>query len=178
MDTFTDGQTINLFESGSIMEYLIDRYDTDHKISFPKGTRECELTSTADHFTRYAPEHIDYGVKRYQNETRRLYSVLDKHLASDNKAYICGERCTIADIAHYGWVASAGWAGVDIDEFPSLKAWEERMTSRPGVEKGRHVPDPHSIKELLQDKDKMEKYAAESRKWIQGGMKQDAEKQK
>jgi len=55
-----------------------------------------ELTSTADHFTRYAPEHIDYGVKRYQNETRRLYSVLDKHLASDNKAYICGERCTIA----------------------------------------------------------------------------------
>lgn len=192
-DTFTDGQTINLFESGSIMEYLVDRYDTDHKISFPKGTREWytmknwlyfqnagvgPMQGQANHFTRYAPEHIDYGVKRYQNETRRLYSVLDKHLASDNKAYICGERCTIADIAHYGWVSSAGWAGVDIDEFPSLKAWEERMTSRPGVEKGRHVPDPHSIKELLQDKDKMEKYAAESRKWIQGGMKQDAEKQK
>jgi hypothetical protein len=39
-DTFTDGQTINLFESGSIMEYLVDRYDKDHKISFPKGTRD------------------------------------------------------------------------------------------------------------------------------------------
>ncbi|CAN9474350.1 unnamed protein product [Alternaria alternata] len=126
-DTFTDGQTINLFESGSIMEYLVDRYDTDHKISFPNG-------------------HTRMTILR--------------------------------DIAHYGWVSSAGWAGVDIDEFPSLKAWEERMTSRSGVEKGRHVPDPHSIKELLQDKDKMEKYAAESRKWIQGGMKQDAEKQK
>jgi glutathione S-transferase len=52
------------------------------------------------------------------------------------------------------------------------------MTSRPGVEKGRHVPDPHTIKELLKDKDKMEEYAAKSRKWIQGGMKQDADKQK
>jgi glutathione S-transferase len=39
-DTFTDGKTINLFESGSIMLYLVDRYDSDYKISFPKGTRE------------------------------------------------------------------------------------------------------------------------------------------
>lgn len=54
------------------------------------------LTPTTDHFTRYAPEHIEYGVNRYQNETRRLYSVLDKHLAADNKPYLCGEKCTIA----------------------------------------------------------------------------------
>lgn len=58
--------------------------------------RDIRLTWTADHFTRYAPEHIEYGVNRYQNETRRLYSVLDKHLASDNRPYLCGEKCTIA----------------------------------------------------------------------------------
>lgn len=39
-DTFTDGKPINLFESGSIMQYLVERYDTEYKISFPKGTRE------------------------------------------------------------------------------------------------------------------------------------------
>jgi glutathione S-transferase len=39
-DTFTDGKTINLFESGSIMQYLVDRYDSEYKISFPRGTRE------------------------------------------------------------------------------------------------------------------------------------------
>ena len=39
-DTFTDGQPIHLFESGSIMQYLVERYDTDYKISFAKGTRE------------------------------------------------------------------------------------------------------------------------------------------
>jgi glutathione S-transferase len=39
-DTFTDGKTINLFESGAIMQYLVKRYDPDYKISYPEGTRE------------------------------------------------------------------------------------------------------------------------------------------
>jgi glutathione S-transferase len=39
-DTFSDGKTINLFESGSIMQYLVKRYDTEYKISYPEGTRE------------------------------------------------------------------------------------------------------------------------------------------
>lgn len=39
-DTFTDGSPIRLFESGSIMQYLVDRYDTEHKVSYPRGTRE------------------------------------------------------------------------------------------------------------------------------------------
>ncbi|KAL1595357.1 Glutathione S-transferase 2 [Nothophoma quercina] len=190
-DKFSDGKTINLFESGSIMQYLVERYDADYKISYPKGSREWydmnnwlffqnagvgPMQGQANHFNRYAPEHIEYGVNRYTNETRRLYSVLDKHLASDKRPYLTGDKCTIADIAHWGWVASAGWAGVEIEDFPNLKAWEERMAERSGVEKGRHVPDPHKIKELLKDKAKMEQYAAESRKWVQAGMKADAEK--
>ncbi|KAF3038431.1 hypothetical protein E8E11_005351 [Didymella keratinophila] len=190
-DKFTDGKTINLFESGSIMQYLVERYDTEYKISYPNGTREYYETNNwlfyqnagvgpmqgqANHFNRYAPERIEYGVNRYVNETRRLYSVLDKHLAADKRPYLVGDKCTIADIAHWGWVAAAGWAGVEIDDFPNLKAWEERMAERSGVEKGRHVPDPHKIKELLKDKAKMEQHAAESRKWVQAGMKADAEK--
>lgn len=39
-DTFTDGSPINLFESGAIMQYLVDRYDKDHKVSYPFGSRE------------------------------------------------------------------------------------------------------------------------------------------
>ena len=50
------------------------------------------------------------------------------------------------------------------------------MTARPGVEKGRHVPEPHTIKELLKDKEQTEKLAAGVRSWVQAGMKQDAEK--
>jgi len=39
-DTFEDGKTIRLFESGSIQQYLVDQYDKDYKISYPRGTRE------------------------------------------------------------------------------------------------------------------------------------------
>lgn len=83
---------------------------------------------------------------------------------------------SIADISHWGWVAAAGWAGVDIEEFPHLKAWEDRMAQREGVEKGRHVPSPHTIKDLLKNKDAMEKSAAQTREWVQQGMKKDSEK--
>ncbi|KAI9750061.1 MAG: hypothetical protein M4579_006613 [Chaenotheca gracillima] len=188
-DTFSDGKSIRLFESGSIQQYLVEQYDKDHKISFPAGSREHyemnnwvfflnagvgPMQGQANHFNRYAPEKIQYGISRYLNETRRLYGVLDTHLASSSSGYLVGDRCSIADIAHYGWIASAAWAGVDINEFPNLKAWEERMTAREGVERGRHVPDPHKIKEL--SKDEMDKRAEEGRKWVQAGMAADAKK--
>ena len=60
-----------------------------------------------------------------------------------------------------GWIAAAGWAGVDIDEFPTLKKWEERMWARPAVQKGANVPEPYKMKELLKDKEGMEKHAAQ-----------------
>lgn len=191
-DTFADGHQIRLFESGSILQYLVEQYDTPaHRISYPAGTREAyevnnwlfyqnagvgPMQGQANHFVRYAPEDIPYGKTRYTNETRRLYSVLDKHLAGVEAGYLVGSHISIADISLWGWVAAAGWAGVDIDEFPHLKAWEDRLAARDGVEKGRHVPDPHRLKELMADKEKMQKYADQSKKWIQDGMKADAQK--
>jgi len=190
-DTFSDGKQINLFESGGIQQYLVDEYDKDYKISYPKGTREYyemvnwlfflnagvgPMQGQANHFVRYAPEHIAYGVKRYTNETRRLYGVLNTQLEKSSSGYLVGDKCTIADIAHWGWVASAGWAGVDVDEFPHLKKWEERMAERPALEKGRHVPSPHTIKETLKDPEKMKSISESSKAWIQSGMAKDAEK--
>ncbi|KAL9038051.1 MAG: hypothetical protein Q9180_003367 [Flavoplaca navasiana] len=190
-DTFTDGQMIRLFESGSIMQYLVEQYDTEHKISYPKGSRESyevnnwlfflnagvgPMQGQANHFFRYAPEKVQYGINRYQNETRRLYRVLNKHLEAANTEYLVGNKCTIADIAHWGWIAAAGWAGVDIDEFPVLKAWDERMLGRPGVEKGRHVPTPHKMKEMLRDKEAMDRAAKQASDWIVRGQMEDAKK--
>lgn len=60
-----------------------------------------------------------------------------------------------------GWISAAGWAGINIDDFPTLKKWEERMWARPAVQKGANVPDPYRMKELLADKEAMEKHAAQ-----------------
>lgn len=134
------------------------------------------MQGQSNHFTRYAPEKIPYGINRYQNETRRLYGVLDKHLQNSKSGYLVGDRCTIADIAHWGWVSASFWAGVDLSEFPALKAWEERMLERPAVEKGRHVPDPHTIRDLGKNPEEVKKHEAESAAWIQKGMKDDAKR--
>jgi glutathione S-transferase len=64
------------------------------------------MQGQANHFTRYAPEKIEYGMNRYQNETRRLYGVLNTQLSKSTSGYLVGDKCTIADIAHWGWVVS------------------------------------------------------------------------
>jgi len=191
-DTFIDGSPIRLFESASIMQYLVDRYDTDHKVSYPRGSREDyevnnwlfwqmgglgPMQGQANHFTRYAPEKIQYGINRYQNETRRLYGVLEKQLSKSTSGYLVGDKCTVADIACWGWVASGPWAGVRLDEFPHLKAWVNKILSRPGCEKGRHVPTPHKALDNWKKSDEeMDAAAASTRAWVQQGMQADAKR--
>ena len=192
-DTAPDGQQIRLFEGGSILQYLAEEYDQqDHKISFPKGSREhyeCNnwlfwqhgglgpMQGQANHFYRYAPEKIKYGIDRYINESRRLYGVLDKHLESGTSGFIVGDHISIADITTIGWVIYAGWAGVDIDEFPNVKKWEQLMSDREGVSKGCAVPKPLKIKEMLaKNPEEAEAYAKQSSKWILEGMSEDQKK--
>jgi glutathione S-transferase len=187
-----DGKDIRVFESGAAMQYLVDRYDKDHKISYPYGSAEhWETTSwlmwqmggqgpmqgQANHFKRYAPEHVEYGVNRYVNESRRLYRVLDTHLEKSASGFIVGDRLTIADIAIWGWASAAKWAGVNIDEFPAVKAWVYRLLERPGFEKGRHVPSEHKAFQWMdKTEEELTEMAASSRAWIQKGMKEEAEK--
>ena len=50
------------------------------------------------------------------------------------------------------------------------------MLARPGVEKGRHVPSPHTIHDLMKDPAKVKEHAEKSRAWVQAGMAEDAKK--
>src|SRR4051812_443722 len=96
------------------------------------------MQGQANHFNRYAPERIAYGMQRYTGETERLVGILDNHLK--DHPYLVGDKFSIADIANFGWVNSLRWAGVDVDAFPNLKAWWKRIYERPAVQKGLSVP--------------------------------------
>ncbi|KAM0199475.1 hypothetical protein ACHAPQ_005271 [Fusarium lateritium] len=187
-----DGKQIRVFESGAILQYLVDRYDKDHKLSFPSGSAEhWEMTSwlmwqmgglgpmqgQANHFKRYAPEKIEYGINRYVNESRRLYRTLDTHLSQTSSGYVVGDKVTIADVSIWGWVASAKWAGVDLSEFPNVEKWLYKLLERPGFEAGRHVPTHHAAFEVSKlSEEELEEKARGSRGWVQAGMKADAKK--
>lgn len=70
------------------------------------------MQGQANHFVRYAPEKIEYGIKRYTNETKRLYEVMERQL-SDGREWLAAGQYTIADMAAFGWVYAHDWAGMN-----------------------------------------------------------------
>jgi GSH-dependent disulfide-bond oxidoreductase len=90
-----------------------------------------------NHFRTYAPEHIPYAINRYETETLRLYSVLDKQLAAHE--FVCGDY-SIADMAIYPWVAIYEFQGLTLDQHPNLQRWVNTIAQRPAVQKGMAVP--------------------------------------
>jgi len=92
------------------------------------------------HFERAAKEDVSYGKKRYGDECRRLYGVMDKRLAESK--YLGCDEYTIADIATYPWAARYEWQLVDLAEFPNVKRWFDELSARPAVEKGMWIQAP------------------------------------
>lgn len=140
---------ITVFESGAILIYLAEK--TSSKL-LPTAQKErfqvlewlmFQMASVGpmfgqlNHFKRFAPEKIEYAIARYEKETLRLYSVLDRQLAHNE--FICGEY-SIADIATYPWVAIYEFQGLTLDDHPNLKRWVETIQQRPAVQKGMAVP--------------------------------------
>src|SRR5579884_3861844 len=82
------------------------------------------------HFRQYAPEKITYAIERYENETHRLYTVLNKRLAG--RPFIAGEY-SIADMASYPWIVPHEAQGQKLEDFPHLKRWFEAVAARPAV---------------------------------------------
>ncbi len=147
-DQGPDGKPISLFESGAILLYLASKTGkflprTDRQkfevlqwLMFQMGGVGPMLGQT-HHFRIYAPEKIEYAVKRYTNEAKRLYGVMDKQLATHR--YIAGDEYTIADIAIFPWLRSWQNQGVDWADYPYLKKWFDEISVRPAVMRGVQV---------------------------------------
>jgi GSH-dependent disulfide-bond oxidoreductase len=142
------GKRFALFESGAILIYLGEK--TEKLIPADPATRYVALQwlmfqmgglgpmlGQTHHFLRAAPEPVPYAIKRYKDETRRLYGVLDKRLAEAE--HLAGEY-SIADIASYPWVARHEWHQIELGDFPNVKRWYDAIGARPAVHRGMKVP--------------------------------------
>lgn len=142
-----------VFESGAILVYLAEKTGKLMPAD-TKGRSEViqwlmfqmagvgPMQGQANVFFRYFPEKIPAVISRYQNETRRLYEVLDTRLK--DREYLCREY-SIADIANWCWVRTHGWSGVEVDGLDNLIQWKDRMAARPGCERGVKVPEPPKV---------------------------------
>ncbi|MBU6445138.1 MAG: glutathione S-transferase N-terminal domain-containing protein [Alphaproteobacteria bacterium] len=144
-----DEDNLAVFESGAIMIYLAEK--TGRLLPSARRLRAPVLSwlmfqmggvgpmmGQANVFYRYWPEKYQPAIDRYQNETRRLFEVLNTQLADHE--YLAGDY-SIADIANWCWVRTHPWSGVSVEGLEHLQRWLDAIGSRPGVQKGVKVPE-------------------------------------
>lgn len=138
-----------VFESGAIMLYLAEKtgkfLPADAKgrsqvmqwVMFQMGGIG-PMMGQANVFHRYLEEKIPIAIDRYQNEVRRLFTVLDVRL-EDNE-YLAGDY-SIADMANWCWVRTYEWSGVSIEGLDNLTRWKNSIEARPAARRGVEVPN-------------------------------------
>ncbi|MCF5705503.1 glutathione binding-like protein [Pseudomonas syringae] len=138
------GEPLSLFESGAILLYLAEKTGK----FLPKDLRGRQtalqwlfwqmgglgpMAGQNHHFSQFAPEKIPYAIKRYIDETARLYGVLDKQLA--NNDFVAGSEYSIADMAIYPWIVSHQWQSQNLEDFPHVQRWFNHIKDRPATVK-------------------------------------------
>jgi len=155
-----DGAPIGIFESGAILQYLARKSGRFYGDTAREGS-EIEqwlywqvanlgpIAGQVHHFVNYAPEDVPYAKRRFVDELNRIYGVLDRRLT--DRDFVAGPL-SIADMAIWPW--AQGWErqGQDIAEFPNMKAWLERMWTRPAVQAGKALGQEKRMN-LAEDKE-------------------------
>jgi len=143
-----DEDNLTIFETGAIMVYLAEKSGKFMPTSLKGRFAAMQwlmfqmsgigpMQGQAVAFERYFPEDVPAARKRYHNETRRLYEVLDGHLADHEWL---ADEYSIADMANWSWIRSHKWARVPTKGLYHLERWIEAMAARPGCQRGVNVP--------------------------------------
>jgi glutathione S-transferase len=168
-----DEGDLPVFETGAIMVHLAEK--TGRLLPSERAGRARVLSwlmfqmggvgpmmGQANVFYRYFPEKIPAAIERYQNESRRLFEVLDSGLADSE--WLAGDF-SLADIANWCWVRTYKWSGVSVDGLEHLQRWLGQMNGRPACRKGAEVP--FKIPALTDDAEGTEAFVENAQKMLQ-----------
>jgi glutathione S-transferase len=134
-----DGQVLT--EGPAIVQYLADRKPEAGLLPAAGSMERYRVQEWLNHitselhksytplFNRDAPE--DYKKIARANLAKR-YRRIDEHLKG--KAYLMGDRFSVADAYLFTVTNWAGHVAVDLAEFPNLQAFQKRVAARPGVQ--------------------------------------------
>ena len=167
-----DVDNLPIFESGAIMIYLAEKTGKLMPTDLNEKAKVLEwlmfqmggigpMMGQANVFFRYFPEKILPAIDRYQNEGRRLFEVLDTHLAKQDWL---AKDYSIADIANWCWVRTYKWSGISIEGLNNLERWMKAMYDQPGMSAGLEVPI--KMESLLDDDKKAKEFAKNAEKMV------------
>ncbi len=146
---------IRVFESGSILFYLAEKFDAFLPRDPAKRTETMNwlfwqmgsapyLGGGFGHFYAYAPEKFEYPINRFAMEVKRQLDVLDRNLA--NRQFMCGDEYSIADMAIWPWygalVKNMVYEAAEFLEahtYTNVVRWTDEVAKRPAVKRGRMV---------------------------------------
>jgi GST-like protein len=155
MMDYSGDQPVRLFESGSIMIHLAEKFGAFLPASGPARTEVMNwlmwqmgsapfVGGGFGHFYAYAPEKYEYPINRYAMETKRQLDVLDRRLAE--VPFVAGDEYSIADMAIWPWYGALvlGRAYnaaefLDVAIYQNVMKWAEKIDARPAVKRGRMV---------------------------------------
>jgi GST-like protein len=155
MMDYSPKEPIRLFESGSMMVYLADKFDAFLSKDVAKRAETMNwlfwqmgsapfVGGGFGHFYAYAPTKIEYAINRYAMETKRQLDVLDRQLAEHE--FVSGSDYTIADMAIFPWyggmvLGRAYNAGefLDVGVYENVLRWAKQVDAREPVKRGRCV---------------------------------------
>ncbi|MCG8591057.1 MAG: glutathione S-transferase N-terminal domain-containing protein [Proteobacteria bacterium] len=168
-----DEGNLPIFESGAIMIHLAEK--AGRLLPTAAGPRARVISwlmfqmggvgpmmGQANVFYRYFPEKLQPAIDRYQNESRRLFEVLESRLAESEWL---ADDFSLADIANWSWVRTHKWSGVSIEGLPNLERWLDQMRARPACQRGVEVPV--RIPDLSDDTKGAEEFAKNARTMLQ-----------
>ncbi|OPB37709.1 glutathione-S-transferase [Trichoderma guizhouense] len=153
-----NNNNITLWESGAIIDYLIDVYDIQHTLHYASGP-EKHLTRCWEHFqmsgqgpyfgqmvwyTTFHHETLPSVIERYGNEIKRFLGVIDAHLGSQGTEYLVGDRVTYADIMFLPYckgLATIIYPELETSQWKNYTAWIDRISSRPAIARALKIMD-------------------------------------
>lgn len=139
---------VSIMETGAIMIYLAEKHGKFLPTDPLKKIEVIEwlmwqmgglgpMLGQAHHFLHFNPGKASYAEERFATEVKRLYGVLNTRL--EGRDFICDEY-SIADMACWPWISRYEWQGIDLADYPNVRAWYQRLLAREAVQKGYHVP--------------------------------------
>ncbi|KAK5721300.1 hypothetical protein LTR17_014670 [Elasticomyces elasticus] len=156
---------MTLWESGAIIEYLLETYDPKNKtgLRYTDGAAQWEQKCWAElqmsgqgpyfgqraWFVLYHPEkNLTSCLDRYGNEIKRVLGVIDSHLKKSGRPYLCGDQCSYADVMFVPWhwllTQKPFLMGEDFvsewqKDYPTCWEWAQKLEQRPAVNKAREA---------------------------------------
>ena len=112
------------FERAQVLQWMFfEQYDLEPAIAVVRFW--VAYSGRAEEFADRLPERRKAG--------QRVLGTLERHFA--DHAYAVGDVLTLADIALYGYTHVAEEGGFELEAYPSVRAWLDRVAAEPG-----HVP--------------------------------------